>query len=350
MSLELIIAGALLMALTVYVLTGGADYGAGAWFLFAGGERSKVYRAFIDEALVPIWEANHVWLIFVLMLLFTAFPAAFTAIVTSLYIPLTLLLIGIVLRGASFALRHADVSFGRLHPHWEGLFALTSLLTPFWLGVVIGTIAGGLPPVAGGFVPAFVSPWLQWFPFLVGLFTLVLVSYLAAAYLAVEAVDDRLREDFRWRAITAGLAASLLEETVLLASRSGAPIVWDALTGTVWGAAVQFGTAAAGLAGLLCLWQKRLRWARLCIVGQVTLTIWAWAFAQFPYLVPPHLTISMAAAPEPTLRWLLLAMSVGGLLLFPSLYYLLRVFKRHAIFGHEALPPGGEPRHTGGDR
>jgi cytochrome d ubiquinol oxidase subunit II len=348
MSLELIIAGALLIALTVYVLTGGADYGAGVWYLLARGDRSDAHRALIDQAMAPIWETNHVWLIFVLVLLFTAFPPAFTAIVVSLHIPLTLLLIGIVMRGASFAFRHADVPFGELHVQWERLFALASLLTPFWLGVVIGTIAAGLPATSGGFVATFISPWLAVFPFLVGLLTVVLVSYVAAVYLAVEATDETLKEDFRWRAIAAGLAVSFLEETVLLASRSGAPILWGALTGTAWGAAVQFGTAAAGLAAIVCLWQKRFRWARLCIVGQVTLTLWAWAFAQFPYLVPPSLTIYNAAAPAQTLQWLLLALCTGAVLLFPSLYYLFRVFKQRAIFGRDDPPPRGERRQEGG--
>lgn len=348
MSSELIVAGALLIALTLYVLTGGADYGAGVWHLFARGARSRAYRALIDQALAPIWEANHVWLIFVLVLLFTAFPPAFTAIVINLHIPLTFLLIGIVMRGASFAFRYADVPFGKLHAQWERLFALASLLTPFWLGVAIGTIVGGLPAVSGGFVATFISPWLQVFPFIVGLFTVVLVSYVAAAYLAVEADDERLKEDFRWRAIAAGLAVLVLDETVLLASRSGAPIIWGALTGTAWGAAVQFGTATAGLAGLVCLWQRRFRWARFCIVGQVTLTLWGWAFAQYPYLVPPHLTIYNTAAPTLTLQWLLLALGVGALLLFPSLYYLFRVFKKRAMFGPDDPPPSGEQTQEGG--
>lgn len=348
MSLELIIAGALLSALTVYVLTGGADYGAGAWYLSARGARSDAHRALIDQAIAPIWETNHVWLIFVLVLLFTAFPPAFTAIVVSLHIPLTLLLIGIVMRGAAFAFRHADVPFGELDVQWERLFALASVLTPFWLGVVIGTIAAGLPAASGGFVATFISPWLAVFPLLVGLLTVVLVSYVAAAYLAVEATDEGLKEDFRWRAIAAGLAVSFLEETALLASRSGAPILWGALTGTAWGAAVQFGTAAAGLAAIVCLWQKRFRWARLCIVGQVTLTLWAWAFAQFPYLVPPDLTIYNAAAPAQTLQWLMLALCAGAVLLFPSLYYLFRVFKQRVIFGRDDPPQSGGSRHEGG--
>lgn len=348
MSLELIIAGALLVALTIYLLTGGADYGAGVWYLFARGARSRAHQVLIDQALAPIWEANHVWLIFVLVLLFTAFPPAFTAIVTDLHIPLTLLLIGIVMRGASFAFRHADVPFGALHAQWERLFAFASLLTPFWLGIVIGAIAGGLPVASSGFVATFISPWLQVFPFLVGLLTVVLVSYVAAAYLTVEAVDERLKDDFRWRAIAAGLAVLLLEKTVLLASRSGAPIMWGALTGTAWGAAVQLGAAAAGLAAIVCLWQKRFRWARLCIVGQVTLTLWAWAFAQFPYLVPPHLTIYSAAAPTQTLQWLVLVLCVGAVLLFPSLYYLFRIFKQRAMLEHDDPLPSDEQRRTGG--
>ncbi len=347
MSLELIVAGVLLMALTIYVLTGGADYGAGVWYLFARGVRSGAQRALIAQALAPIWEANHVWLILILVLLFTGFPPAFIAIVTSLHIPLTLLLIGVVIRGASFAFRYADAPFGTLHPQWERLFALASLLTPFWLGVVIGTIAGGLPVASDNFVATYISPWLQFFPVLVGLFTVVLVSYVAAAYLAVEATDERLKDDFRRRAIATGLAASLLDETVMLASRSGAPIIWGALTDSAWGAAIQFGTAAAGVAGLLCLWQKWFRWARLCIVGQVTLTLWGWAFAQFPYLVPPHLTIYNAAATAPTLQWLLLALCAGALLLFPSFYYLFRIFKQQAMFGHDDPPPSGEQRQKG---
>ena len=257
MSLELIVAGALLVALTAYLLTGGADYGAGVWYLFARGERAGAHRALIDQALAPIWEANHVWLIFVLVLLFTAFPPAFTAIMTRLHIPLTLLLIGIVTRGASFAFHHSDVPFGPLHAQWERLFSLASLLTPFCLGIVIGTIAGGLPAQSGGFSVTFISPWLQIFPFLVGLLTVALVSYVAAAYLIIEAANERLKKDFRWRAIAAGLAVSFLEETVFLASYSGAPILWGALTSTEWGAAVQFGTAAAGLAAIVCLWHNR---------------------------------------------------------------------------------------------
>ncbi|ALA59392.1 cytochrome d ubiquinol oxidase subunit II [Nitrospira moscoviensis] len=342
MSPELIIAGALLIALTVYLLTGGADYGAGVWYLFANGARAGAHRALIEQALAPIWETNHVWLILVLVLLFTAFPPAFSAIVVGLHIPLTLLLVGIVMRGAAFAFRYSDVPFGALHAQWERLFALASLLTPFWLGVVIGTTAGGLSAASGGFVATFVSPWLQVFPFLVGLLTVMMVAYLAAVYLAVEAEDNGLREDFRWRAIATGLAVSVLDETVLLAARHGAPITWDALTGTAWGAVAQFATAAAGLAALVCLWQRRFRWARLCAAGQVTLTLWAWAFAQFPYLVPPSLTIYTAAAPALTLRWLLLALGAGALVLFPSLWYLFGLFKPRALFSHDGPPPSGD--------
>jgi cytochrome d ubiquinol oxidase subunit II len=347
MSLELIVAGALLIALTVYLLTGGADYGAGVWYLFARGARAGAHRALIERALAPIWETNHVWLIVVLVLLFTAFPPAFSAIVIGLHIPLTLLLVGIVMRGAAFAFRYSDVPFGALHAQWERLFALASLLTPFWLGIVLGTIASGLSAASDGFVATFVNPWLHVFPVLVGLLTVTLVSYLAAVYLAVEAEDDGLREDFRWRAIAAGLAVSVLDETVLLAARRGAPLAWDALTGTAWGAVVQFATAAAGLAALVFLWQRRFRWARLCAAGQVTVTLWAWAYAQFPYIVPPSLTIYSAAAPAPTLQWLLFALGAGAVVLFPSLWYLLRVFKQQALFSHDDPPPNGDRQPEG---
>lgn len=335
MSLELIIAGVLMTTLTGYVLTGVADFGAGAWYLAARGGRAPAQRAFIDRALAPIWEANHVWLIVVLVLLFAGFPSAFTVIMTSLHIPLTLLLIGIVLRGASFAFQHSDVPFDERLP-WGSLFAVGSLVAPFWLGVVLGSVAAGLPPSSGSFLTRYVEPWLAPFPLAVGVFTTVLALYLAAAYLTVEAQDGELQVEFRLRAIAAGIVAAGLEETLLLLSREAAPLVWGGLTGTVWGVLAQFTTAVAGLTGIACLWLKRFRWARICIAGQVTMTLWAWVLAQWPYLVPPHLTIYNAAAPAPALRAVLYALGGGAVLVFPALWYLFRVFKQQAVLGGDA--------------
>ena len=246
-----------------------------------------------------------------------------------------MLLIGIVLRGASFAFQHSDVPFDERLP-WGSLFAVGSLVAPFWLGVVLGSVAAGLPPSSGSFLTRYVEPWLAPFPLAVGVFTTVLALYLAAAYLTVEAQDGELQVEFRLRAIAAGIVAAGLEETLLLLSREAAPLVWGGLTGTVWGVLAQFTTAVAGLTGIACLWLKRFRWARICIAGQVTMTLWAWVLAQWPYLVPPHLTIYNAAAPAPALRAVLYALGGGAVLVFPALWYLFRVFKQQAVLGGDA--------------
>ena len=334
MSLELIIAGALLVSLTFYVSTGGADYGSGVWHLFSRGPRAQAQRELIGHALGPIWEAHHVWLILVVVILFTAYPIAYATISTALHIPLTVLLIGIVLRGTSYVFRSSGIERDRLRDHWDTLFTGASLLTPLLLGVLIGAIStGGLVVTNRDFTHTYLFPWLQPFPVAVGIFTVAIFAYLAASYLILETDDAELQEAFRWRAIGAALTAGVLEELVLLLSRNGAPMIWNELTGTFWGVSAQFGTAATGFAGIVFLWQKRFRLACACAIGQVTLTLWAWAFALFPYLVPPDLTIINGAAPAPTLRLLLILLCAGAVLLFPSLYYLYSLFKHKVVFG-----------------
>jgi cytochrome d ubiquinol oxidase subunit II len=339
MSLELIVAGFLLLSLTCYVLTGGADYGAGVWYLLAIGPRSQGHRALIHQALAPIWEVNHVWLILILVILFTAFPVAFAAIMTALHIPLTVLLLGIVLRGAAFVFTGYGKGSGRSSGPWDVGFAAASLLAPFLLGVTIGAISSGAFNTAPVFAERFLHPWLQPFPLAVGAFTVALVAYLAAVYLILEARDEAIQEAFRRRAIVAGLVVGGLEELVLLLARTGAPLIWDHLTHNQWGLGAQGVTAMTGIAVIWFLWQKQYRHARVCAVGQVIVTIWTWALALFPHLVPPDLTIFNTAAPTATLQALVVALIAGVLLLFPALYYLLRVFKKPAVFGENPSKP-----------
>lgn len=334
MNLELIIAGALIISLTFYVLTGGADYGAGVWHLFARGPHAQAQRQLIEHALGPIWEAQHVWLILVVVILFAAFPRTFAVISTALHIPLTILLFGIVLRGTAYMIRSSGFELARLHDHYGALFSVASLLTPLLLGILIGAIStGGLIVTNLDFTSTYVRPWLQPFPVAVGVFTVVSFAFLAASYLILETDDPELQEAFRWRAIGAALTAGVMEELVLLLSRSGAPLIWNELTGTFWGACAQFGTAATGCAAIMFLWHKRFRSARACAAGQMTLTLWTWAVALFPYLVPPDLTIINGAAPAPTLRLLLIILCTGAVLLFPSLCYLYSLFKHKVVFG-----------------
>lgn len=332
--LETVIAGILLLSLTIYALMAGADFGAGVWhFMGRGPTKSEQHRV-ISGAIGPIWEANHVWLILVVTILFTAFPAAYARMSTTLHIPLTLLLVGIILRGSAFAFRHYDVWPDELHLRWDQLFAFSSLISPVLLGMTLGAMtAGDFPVNPDNFLEGYVYPWATAFPFAVGLFTLALFAYLAAVYLILETRNQALQEIFRIRAIGAAFVAGILEEIVLVLGRTGAPRLWGELTGSMWGGAVQMGVGGLTVAAIWLLIIRRYWWARACAMLQVTLTIWAWGMAQFPYLVPPDITIFNAAAPAITLQLVLVALVVGAIVLFPSLWYLFRLFKSRSIFG-----------------
>jgi cytochrome bd ubiquinol oxidase subunit II len=332
-----LVAGCALAALTAYVLLGGADFGGGVWDLLASGPRKRRQRALVAEAIGPIWEANHVWLIIVVVLLFTCFPAAFARLAVTLHIPLSLMLIGIVLRGSAFAFRsHYGASHGEAGDaestteRWGRVFAIASAGTPVLLGLCVGALAAGALPVPGraGFYATFVAPWLTPFGLGVGLLTLALFAFLAAVYLTVEARDDDLREDFRRRALGAAAAVFVAAFGTLGLALLGAPLTGRGLTTAPWAPPLHAATGAAAVTAIWALWRRRYRLARLAAAGQVSLILWGWALAQYPYLIPPDLTIRAAAAPRITLVLILWALAAGALVLFPSLIYLLRVFKR----------------------
>lgn len=206
--LEVWVAAVTLASLTIYVLGGGADFGGGVWDLFARGPRARQQRDTIADAIGPIWEANHVWLILVVVLLFFAFPMAFAAIATALHVPLTLMLIGIVLRGSAFTFRTYDDRSDRAQRRWGRTFAMASVVTPVMLGVCVGAIASGeirVEPESGRVATDFISAWLRPFPFAIGFFTLALFAFLAAVYLTLETRDPELRDDFRRRALAAAV-------------------------------------------------------------------------------------------------------------------------------------------------
>jgi cytochrome d ubiquinol oxidase subunit II len=323
-----IIAGVIAIALTAYVLTGGADFGGGVWDLFATGVRRQRQRDLIADSIAPIWEANHVWLIVVVVVLFTAFPAAFSVLTTVLHIPLTIMLIGIVLRGSAFVFR----SYGPYARHRWGLaFAIASVITPLLLGSVIGSVATGAVAAAadkigngGRFTEVFVSPWLAPFPAATGLFALALFAFLAATYLTLDAQDDDVREDFRTRALAAAGAVFITAAVALLVAHSAAPRL---AIGVVGALLIQAATASAAITAIAALWLRRYRLARIAAAAQVSLILWGWLIAQYPYLIPPALTIRDAAAPAVTLRLLAFGLGAGAVILLPSLRYLLRTFK-----------------------
>jgi len=319
LQLETIIAGVMIASLVLYALLGGADYGGGVWDLFAFGPDARKQRALIADAISPVWEANHVWLILVIVILFTAFPPAFAAIATALHIPITLLLIGIVLRGTAFTFRTYDVQRDDVQRRWSLVFSIASIITPVLLGITLGTIASGTIRVMDGVVVnGFFKSWLAPFPFAVGFFALALFAFLAAVYLTVEAADRGLQEAFRRRALVSGVVVGILALTVFVLAGTGAPTVRAGISRTWWALGLHLCTAVFAVGAFYSLWTRKYKLARVCAAGQVTLILLDWAFAQYPHLVEPDITIFSAAAPSITLQLLLGALVLGALLLFPS--------------------------------
>ena len=350
-SLELLLAGALVTSLVIYALTGGADFGAGVWSVWGRGARASRRRKLIDHAIGPIWEAHHVWLILVVTILFTGFPRAFAVMSTSLHLPLTALVIGIVLRGSAFVFRNDELVAGREEDGpsklWGRLFAWSSMLAPVMLGTTIGAIASGrLVPRSQTFYDAYVATWLAPFPILVGCFALALFGYLAALYLIFETNDRELQEDFRARALVAWWVVAVLGIAILMLSRRAAPEIYGGLVRTAWGHVTLASAAVAGLAGPFTLWRRLYGVARISAALLVAVILFGWALSQYPYVIVPSLTLSDAAAAPATLRLLLWSLVAGAFVLFPSLAYLYSVFKSHALFPadgeEEATCPGSD--------
>ena len=333
-----LLAAIMLVALVAYVLLGGADFGGGVWDLFASGPRSKDQRALIADAIGPVWEANHVWLILVVVLLFTCFPPAFAMLSIVLHIPLTLMLLGIVARGAAFTFRTYDSRRDQVQRRWGRIFAVASLVTPVLLGMCIGAIASGRAGAAareaqqrgfaaGSFVETFVAPWFGPFPVAIGLMALAIFAYLAAVYLTLEAREPALREDFRRRALVAAALVFATAFAALGVALVDAPSVARGLVRSWWSVPLQLVTGIAAVTAIAALWTRRYALARVAAAAQVALILGGWALAQHPMLVPPVLSLRDAAAPSRTLSLVLGALALGALVLFPSLWYLFRIFK-----------------------
>jgi cytochrome d ubiquinol oxidase subunit II len=334
---EILLAGVMLGGLILYFVLGGADFGGGVWDLLASGPRRAAQRAFVSHAIGPVWEANHVWLIFVVVLLFTAFPRAFAAIGVALHVPLTLFLVGVVFRGSAFAFQGAMLDLRARARHWGRLFAIASLVAPVLLGMCVGAIASGEIRVEDGrVISGFFAPWLRPFSFAVGLFALAECAFLAAAFLAYEAIGGPLELDFRARALATGAVVSALAALALALSASGATVVFEGLTRGALALTLIAITALAMAGALASLWTRRYALARILAVVQVSLVLVGWAQAQAPWLVVPDLTLSNAAASPATQRAVLWTVVAGLPVLGPSLWLLFRIFK-----------PGWPPRTTG---
>lgn len=318
----------LLLSLVLYALMGGADFGGGMWDLLAVGPRAKLQRKAIAKAISPIWEANHVWLILVIVLLFTGFPNGFAAMMTALNIPVTAMLIGIVLRGSAFIFRNYDSRSDAAQQPWGTAFGIASFFTPFFQGMILGALATGrIRALNGQVTTGFFAGWLTPFALACGGFALGLFAFLAATYLTLDTKDQPdLQNDFRLRAIWSGVALTPVAGVVFLTSRQGAPELFHGLTR--WWAPLLLGaTCLCAVGALVTLGQRRFALARIAAIGQVTLILVGWCLAQYPNLVTPDVTVANAHAPEATLRLLVLALGAGALGLFPSLFFLFRLFK-----------------------
>ncbi|HVN40562.1 MAG TPA: cytochrome d ubiquinol oxidase subunit II [Myxococcota bacterium] len=319
----------MLVGLAAYAVLAGADFGAGFWMLFARRRRASLQatRDHARHAMGPVWEANHVWLIFVLVVCWTAYPTAFASILSTLSIPMFVAAVGIILRGASYALRaELDLAPGRRSI--ENVFALSSILTPFALGVVIGAIASGRVPV-GNAQGDPIASWLQPTSLLVGALFVATSSDLAAVYLAADACrldESHLEDDFRSRALRTGVVAGALALAGPFVLRADAPRIWDGLTRDGGLAMVALSTAA-GLTTLALVARRRFGPARVSAALAVAAIVAGFGFAQQPELLP-GLRIDQAAAGRPTLVAIAVGVAAGAIVLVPSLGLLFGLFLR----------------------
>ncbi|HWM86466.1 MAG TPA: cytochrome d ubiquinol oxidase subunit II [Kofleriaceae bacterium] len=324
-----IIALVLFASLLLYALSGGADFGGGMWDLFARGRLGAAQRKLVERAIAPVWEANHVWLIVAVVLLFTAFPPAFAALATRLHVPLTALLIGIVMRGSALVFRQYGAPGSARR--WHRVFAVASAVTPFFLGAVLGAVTSGDASQTD------LMAWLAPLPIATGAAAVALCAYLAAVYLTVEATASstdesaELTENFRRRAIAAWIALAAAAAASAAVARVHAPAFAARLFGSAWSEILVIAAAAAAIGALVALIRRRYRLARALAVAQVVAVLGGWGAAHAPTIIAPDVTVQSSVAPPATLAVLAPVLIGGAVLVLPALYWLLRVFKSRPL-------------------
>ena len=332
------VAVVLFFGVTAYALFGGADFGVGFWDLFAGGaERGERPRAIAQHSIGAVWEANHVWLVFVLVVLWTGFSEAFASITLTLFVPLSLAALGIVLRGSSFAFRK-EVFRTSSRRNFGAAFALSSVLVPYCMGAVAGAIASGQVP-AGGKAG---DPWSSWInptSVLGGLLAVAVCAFLAAVYLVWDA--DRLDapdmvEYYRRRAIGAAIVAGFLALAGIVVLHDNAKYVFDGLTSRA--SPLVIVSALCGIGTLILLVRDNHRGARLLAMGAVASVVLAWGVAQWPYLLPTSLKVSQAAAPDATMETILVVFVLAAIIILPSLGLLYMLDQKSLLDADEAGP------------
>ena len=317
----------LFLGVVAYAVLGGADYGAGFWDLTAGGAtRGAQPRHLIDQTLAPVWEANHVWLIFCLVMLWSAFSPAFAAITTTLYVPLGLAALGIVVRGSGFAFRKVVVRTDQQRASGAA-FALSSVLTPFFLGTVAGGIASGRVPTSGYGDP--VASWVNPTSLLGGALAVLVCAFVAAVFLTAEARlhgDHELRTWFQRRAQASALVTGAIALAGIAVLRADASHLFRGLLSR--GLPLVLVSAVCGLTALALLHRAAPRLLQGLAVTASAAVIAGWGVAQYPYMLGTHLTIAEAAAPDPTLWALTVVAALALLIVVPSLALLFALQQR----------------------
>ncbi len=310
------------LGVLAYAVFGGADFGSGAWDLLAGSSRSgATVRHRIDHSIGPVWEANHVWLIFVLVFLWTGFPQVFAALVTAVFIPLLGVGVGIIFRGGAFVFRKSSSSFEQAR-FFGALFAISSLLTPFFLGAAVGAVASGRVPLDGS-----VDPWRVWVTptsVLGGVLAVGTCMWLAAVFLAADADRDGqtdLVDYFSRRSQITAIVLGLVSLSGIYIIETDAPVLAGGLE--TWGAPLVVASGICGVSTMSLLARGRPRVARLPAVGAVVSVVLGWGVGQFPWMLVDEITIDEAAAEPATLWALVVAFGLAGLLVIPSLVWLL---------------------------
>ena len=324
MSLAAAVAAALFVGVIAYALFGGADFGTGFYDLTAGGpRRGAELRTLVDHSIGPVWEANHVWLIYVLVMWWTGFPESFAAAMNTLILPMLFALLGIVLRGAAFAFRKfaATLDQARL---WGAVFAGSSLITPFFLGTVAGAIASGRVPADGRG-----DRWTSWLnPTSVfgGLIAVGTCAFLAGVFLTADADrggHTRLAESLRLRTVVVGVVTGVLVFAALVPITRDAPTLAEGLEGRA--APLIVISALAGAATLVLMWVRRYEPARVAAVAAVGAVVAGWGVAQYPWLLVDQVRIDDGAGADATLVGLLVVVALAGVLVVPPLVYLFRL-------------------------
>jgi cytochrome d ubiquinol oxidase subunit II len=330
MTPELILLAAIMMALTLYAVLGGADFGAGVWEFNTAFRASPSERRLTRTAMGPVWEANHVWLIFVVVAMFGAFPAAFAALCRALWLPLHLALLGIVFRGVGFVFQAHSVGAARQQALWGAVFALASTASPFFLGACLGAVASGKLEItaAGEFTGDPLTGWVTPLSIFTAFFSVGTCAYLAAAYLVRDAErtgQTDLAEKWRRRAIACGVWVGFLSFVGLAVVAFDTPEVWDRFRSRAWplvGLSV-----VTGLGSIGALWKHCNGLARVAAAATVAAVVWGWGVSQYPVIVPPEITIDSAKSPERTL-WALVGVTTAAVILvLPALGFLLYLFK-----------------------